>query len=654
MAWWKENRLRMVQNNLRDIDAKMDIPAYVNTLTALGANACMVGCGGISAFYPTQLDFVHVNPYMEGDFFGRLLEQCHRAGIRVIARFDFSKTHESVFEKYPAWYTRSMHGDVIRYHDTVATCVNGGYQQDCAIKILQEVLGKYPVDGVFFNMFGYQTRDYTGNYFGICQCESCKARFFEETGMRLPKAEDISDPAFPRYRTFKQDTVDRLLEKISGAVHAISAEVAVCTYSHKGVDIVRNESNSAVDRPLPLWLYNSEFNVSVVNDSFTDKISSNCVINAVDIPYRFMGVSKYLNQARLYGNMAAGGGLDWCIIGAFEGYPDRENFDSVREVFQLHKRHERVYGQFERQAKILVVTEQVFGMHGGGSHEVLGIYKMLKESHLLFDVVDWRELDAFAPRLEKYEWVILPATSVLREGAFLRALRAGQQKVLATGLALSGDESLVDELFGVTLGESLSPVRGAYVSVADKQRFPSFPERDWVYLDKEYRFMRLSQGAQGFLPLVTPARYGPPERCFGHELSAQPSAAWKDRFCYLPWQAGALYYEQGYEAFKHIVCDIIGRGLSPFETTAPSQVEVFFDKIGERSYLFQMLNLSGFNGTTFFAPIDIPDIKTSFPNQRVEKVERLTLDGREAVAYDGAFIWPRLSQYEAFVVTVKE
>lgn len=656
MAWWRENKLRMIQNNLRDIDAGMDISQYVETLKAFGANACMVGCGGITAFYPTRLPFAHVNPYLDGDFFGELLSRCHQEGIRVIARFDFSKTHESVFDAHPAWYSRSIHGKEVRYHDTVATCVNGEYQQACSMQILEEVLSKYPVDGVFFNMFGYQTRDYTGNYVGICQCESCKARFLEETGMRLPMAEDMADPVFLRYRQFKQDTVDRLLEKISGAVHTISDDVAVCTYSHRGVDIVRNESNSAVDRPLPFWAYNSEFNVSVVNDSFDEKISSNCVINAVDIPYRFMGVSKHLNQIRLYGDMAAGGGLDWCIIGAFEDYPDRENFEGVKEVFRFHKRHEAVYSHLKRQAKILLVTEQVFGMHGGSSRETLGLYKMLKENHLLFDVVDHRELDKAAQRLGDYEWVLLPGTSRLQDGPFLEALRQGTQKVLATGLALEGDSALLKALFGIALGDALSPVRGAYLSVMDKKRFPSVGDKDWVFLDKAYRFMQLGEGTQGFLPLVLPARYGPPERCFGYSLSDQPSAAQNGRFYYLPWQPGTLYYEQGYEEFAHIVCDILRREMQPqpFETTAPTQVEVFFDKCGEKEYLFQMLNLTGFNGMTFFAPIPVPDVHASFPDLAVEKVERLTQEGREAVPYAQGFTWPRLSQYEAFIVTVKE
>ena len=43
MSWWTEKRFRMIQNNLRDIDAGMDVEAYVETLKEFGANVCMVG-----------------------------------------------------------------------------------------------------------------------------------------------------------------------------------------------------------------------------------------------------------------------------------------------------------------------------------------------------------------------------------------------------------------------------------------------------------------------------------------------------------------------------------------------------------------------------------------------------------------------------------
>lgn len=70
----------------------------------------------------------------------------------LLLRFDFSKTNLEFLSKHPEWFSVSLEGTPVLFNDTAATCVNGPYQQEKSLEILEEVLGKYPVDGVFFNM----------------------------------------------------------------------------------------------------------------------------------------------------------------------------------------------------------------------------------------------------------------------------------------------------------------------------------------------------------------------------------------------------------------------------------------------------------------------------------------------------------------------
>ena len=104
MKWWMQKQFRMIQLNLRDLDVRMDIDREIDCLKKFGANVLMVGCGGITSFYPTDLACQTRNPYMHDDFFGTLLEKCHQNDIRVVARFDFSKTHERLYALHPDWY----------------------------------------------------------------------------------------------------------------------------------------------------------------------------------------------------------------------------------------------------------------------------------------------------------------------------------------------------------------------------------------------------------------------------------------------------------------------------------------------------------------------------------------------------------------------
>lgn len=659
MSWWMEKRFRMIQNNLRDIDGSLDVDLEVKMLKELGADVVQIGCGGISAFTPTEQSFQKRTPYLEGDKFGEILEKCHKEQIRVIARFDVSKVHKNYLEQHPEWFSRSLTGEPIVYNDTVATCINGQYQQELALEIIGDIVKKYPVDGIFFNMFGYQTRDYDDRYIGICQCENCRKRFKAYSGLELPTKEDPKDPIFRRYQEFKTFTVADILEKIRRTVRAVDPEIAVSTYSDDGIDIIRCEANSAVDRPLPFWIYSASDHVASIQGTFRDKVASNCAINAMDIPYRFMGVSPYLNELRLWEALANGSNLDWCIIGAFPDYPDRMNFAGVKRVFHFHKTHVERLSHMESVARVLLLQPQkVYGFRFGAEYR--GIFKMLKEEHIPFDVVIAEQFILTAKELDRYELVILPGIERRPGKALQKALLGTKAHILASGCTFAEDPQLVRSLFGISLGERIDPVRGSYLLTEPKTVFSSFPERDWVYLDRECRYMDL-EDAQGLLPLVSAAMYGPPERCFGHQVTEQYMAAVRGgKNLYLPWQPGALYYHHGYEDHKQIFFDLaeyVHPFTREFETDAPACVEMFWTKCQEDRYLLQLINISGFNGTTVGKPIPLTDIKIRFSAGRPKAVRRLTAEGMEVVlaggtetviGAEGALLLDHRGLYEAY------
>ncbi len=183
MPWWGNNTLRMVQFNLQQEDAAVDVERVVSQLKEFHANAVMTGAGGITAYYPTALPWHYRSPSLgDGDMLGEMVRLCHSNGIRVIARFDFSKIHESVAMAHPDWLYRDAEGNIVNYHGMVHTCLSGEYQQVHSLEILKECLTQYPVDGIYINMFGYKTYDYDGVNHGICHCENCVRRTFSKEG----------------------------------------------------------------------------------------------------------------------------------------------------------------------------------------------------------------------------------------------------------------------------------------------------------------------------------------------------------------------------------------------------------------------------------------------------------------------------------------
>lgn len=101
--WWKRP-LRVIQTNLQVLDTpRMDEARIAAQIEDLGANVLVVNVGGIYAWYPTALPFHTVNPCLpkDHDLLKALLAACHARGIRVVARFDFSKASDRTYQMRP-------------------------------------------------------------------------------------------------------------------------------------------------------------------------------------------------------------------------------------------------------------------------------------------------------------------------------------------------------------------------------------------------------------------------------------------------------------------------------------------------------------------------------------------------------------------------
>ena len=174
-GWWIDYPWRMVQTNLREIDMEnMDAAAYAKELKEYHATVVTLNAAGILASYETKLDFQNQSAYLNGDTLKQMIEECHKVGIRVIARCDFSKISYEMYLKHPDWAYRRADGEIVNYNGFVQTCVNSEYQQKYVFEILKELFREHDFDGVFCNMSGFMIVDYDYNYHGPCHCENCK------------------------------------------------------------------------------------------------------------------------------------------------------------------------------------------------------------------------------------------------------------------------------------------------------------------------------------------------------------------------------------------------------------------------------------------------------------------------------------------------
>ncbi|WP_339790607.1 alpha-amylase family protein [uncultured Imperialibacter sp.] len=670
--WWKANNLRTMQTNLPAYEADLNVDSLINDLKGFSVNSLIINAGGIMAFYPTKLEDQYTNPFMKENMLGDVISKCHENGIRVIVRFDFSRAHESIFDRHPDWFYLSPKGERIRNDDMYVISINAPYEQKVLFDIVGEVIDLYAIDGIFINMPGYQTRNaYEGVYHGIDQNPYDKERFMAYSGMMLPLAENDGDPVFQKYQEFKKFTVDDLMKRLHTMVKAKNEQIAICTYMGNYVDIIRHESHPS---GLPYWPYSASDNVNNVENSYPDHIISNASIQQISFQSRYNAVEPEESAIRLYQNIANGSGLDMSIMGDFQGNEDERSYEVFREVYAHHKANEKYYGHYMSPAEIAVVSP---GYWPGGerAQEYRGIQLMLKEAHLQFDLIEDAQLSKLGSKMKGYKVIILPEIVSLDSGslAVIEAAVAGGTHLIATNKSLSGHPDALLELFGAKAVQPDQDGTGYYLAPEKKSIFKGFDLQSLIMFKFNLGFYNFDQADETYLPIYTPGRPGPPEKIGGHEPTGYKAVAVKNhsasKAVLMPINLGRLYYIHGYEEHKQILLDIINY-LEPdisdlLTTNAHPRVEAVLQKYVENTpenfgrqeedgIILHLVNITGFSGNTFFEPLKVNDLEFRVRCE-VKPSKVFTMVGSDPVDYrwsDGYLQLKieELGQYEAVVI----
>ncbi len=622
-GWWEGRPWRLIQTNLREIDMR-DIEArrYVESLKWFGATVAMINTSGLIASYPTALEFHTPSRFLQGDSLAEIIDACHEADIKVIARTDFSKVARHLYEEHPEWAYVGRDGEIVDENGYVHVCINGAYQQESAPRIVEETITALDVDGIYFNMAGYKTRDYRGTYHGICHCSSCIELFDEMFGLPLPSNEDLEDPVFRKYLVFKERTLRAYKERLDALIRRLRPDLAIDRAFETGRGFVRQESNTALDRPLPEWQYSGSENTKWVVSSFPRMVSSNSSVDFIDFPVRHVAVSPHLQRLRLVQGLANGGALDYYVIGRLDDHPDRSGFAGVREIFRYHAAHEADYQDLRSCAKIALVTGPV-----ADTDEFRGWFRVLTEHHFLFDTV---VVEAVTEALlEGYRSIVVPdyePIAVDIAGRLDRFVERGGTLV-ATGRAgfRDGEHEPLDESALECLGiERVRAVRtdlrGSYFEIGDREGFGRFEATDLVFLDGPYVEADYRSGTRALMRLIPPSPFGPPELCHYDEITEEPGLAVHEhgdgRAVYIPWLCGALFYRHGHPNTSAFAADVLEHhaGLAPLGGNLSPMIEATLFERADGSYqLLHLVNGSGHFGVSTFAPLMMRDVEITLP-----------------------------------------
>lgn len=628
-GWWMNEPIRWVQTNLRETDAGLDPRHLVEQLAAMRANVVLMGMGGICAYYPAKVPFHYPSAYLPAgqDTFGSIVREAHARKIRVVGRFDFSKTQKAVYDAHPEWFFRKADGSPVVYNGLYSTCINGGYYREQAMKILTEGLERYPVDGLFFNMFGNQSTDYSGRPVGLCHCSACKRKYWDEYHREPPDRPDEV------YREFLDNSAKEVSRAIGALIEEKRPGAGYFNYMQEFTDGIMSESNTAVNRPLPLWPYATSEHVNRARTSEPDKMAVDLNMQFVDYPWRFATVPAGEIQRRMWQALAHGGALTFEVNGTLD-LQDRQAYEAARPIFQWAAEHQREYLGLHSDARVLVLRGADRGRASEESYR--GVFRLLSEEHIPFAVSNNLEWMGAHP----YDLVIATDWAPRLLGRYVE--QGGRVLILSAKVP----EFAVAPVVGTTAG-----LQG-YVRVRDHAAYPSLASTDLLLLDGA--FTELAPSGPATLTLVPPSMIGPPEKIHvdmkdTNTPAVVAQALGKGRVTWVPWDLGTLYYRLSLTAHAGLFRDLVGSLLPRRQlvTNAHPLVEMtLMDRDGETQ--LHLINLSGHSQTATFAPIPMEAIAVEVEGvyrtaRTVRQPGVLKVEVRDGHTH---FTVPRLVDYE--------
>lgn len=683
--------MRLFHPNMREIDLRgLDTRRFVERCAALNADGVVVSAGGIYAFYPSRVRYHHVSAYLDGrDFLKEVVEQGHAAGLRIIARVDFSKAREEVFRDHPDWFSRRADGSPSKSARFYQSCPNSPFANGAfAFPVVREILERYAVDGFHLNAGGFP---------GYCYCRYCKEKFREQFSADLPARADWKDATWKQFVAWRYDVSAAHFARLHTAMEEVrpgvfwTGELAGLDepswMRNRAYDIVRlarscSSLMSTIDNPTPgtdmRWVTGMTASYARSMGNRPPIINLKAHIRDGGWPRASMPAAEYAMCA--WQAIAHGAGLKMPIFGVPGPQEDERNLGLISEALGTLKKHAWVYEDARQLAPVALVwshrTLEFYGQDDPKARyaeNAYGLYAALVESHIPCVVVgdDWLAAD----RLKGFRGLVLPNLASMNE----TQCRAVSDFVRAGGGLLATHETSLYQDNGVRRGrlgleeivaaryEGLGTApdvapRGAYFYRKQPHQTTAWM-RDALILPFGGAIcpVRPLDGAAVPLVYAQHRNAGIPEEIDSPAPSETPlviaSAPGRGRVVYFPGEADKFYFRSRLPDIRRLLAAATAWVLHDallLRTNAPAGVGLsVFEKPGYRFVHF--VNALG------RSPLDevatVSEIEVSLEAPRHVRAVRALIAGRPLeFRQDHAslrFVLPRLGAYEVAVIEIQ-
>ncbi len=559
------------------------------------------------AYYPSSIAPVHPS-LGQRDYTGSMIEALHRRGVKVITYVNYMNIDQRA--AHPEWWQRTVDGQGVYEAGWGVPCPNGPIRPYMKA-IVGEIAERYPTDGFFFDMFGFNR---TG-----CWCEHCRQKFEAQYGLPYPLCEDWGSESWRRLVDWRSVSAIEMMTEVRDAAKAVRPELVWITHTS----------------PLSAWYRGTSTLSPIVDDIVHTEVSTRWgrgrwIPGQMSKLLRAYGRGKprivCLADLHMYWDQPKG----WFYIpysttqlklqvasivahGAWpapytEPYPDGRNnpytVQGIREAFAM-ARHMEPYllGAEPAQNVALHYSQRSLDFYGQGDPRSYlqgfhGAYKALLESHVPFDIVaDEQIVDG---RIKAYDLCVLSnsaCTSDAVNAGLLDYVRSGGS-ILATYKT-----SLYDEYGHLRRDFGLREALGAsYVGEFE----PAYMRTDGLLADGmtgspiiQQRLVQVRAAPEtqvlGTLIAPSPTDLAP----FTYVSAPTQETSWpslvrKGQVIYCAADIGYTFMRASYPDHVRLISNcvqmLVGDRL-PLRITAPSTVDTALARQGGR-YLVHLVNMT--------------------------------------------------------------
>ncbi len=673
--WWSED-YRIVQTNLREIDALQDPREIARAVREFGGTAIVSNIGGIVAFYPTELEYQYQNPYLQGDFVAEMIEAAHDEGLAYLGRFDTSKALQNVYDAHPDWFGLYRDGAPTEFAGTYQACPNSGWLQDYALRILREALTTHKPDGVFFNGVGFRVNDYARRNRGFCVCNNCRSAFRRMYDRDFPAEFSFSDPNYRAYLEFQ----DRVVAEIFERMHDLADELIPGTPIFRGNDyehVGRGELQRRVNRPPPEWQYQSGEQTRRALANNPGKPFSPTSTAHIGYPWRLVTETPHYHINRFAQTLGSGGRLDLYLIGTLADQEDESYLPPLSQLFHWEAANSAHYrntapaariGLYDSEANERFTAATPWDSYRTGTRR--GAFSMLVDARLPFQFVMGNRLASGETDLDGFDVIFAPNAVCMAdvEAEALDAFVAAGGLLVTSGMTAGYDEQ-GHRRSGIPLVsfplDSYDEPQEARGWTLDSANGVLHHSGNPTPVDAFYFGGPPREGSENLLSFMPDIRWGPPEYTYaipGTEAREAPGLLLRrhgnGHVAHIPFLNEWQYYRDGLPVNQQILSALVERYASPqpfvLAGTGPAELTVL--RSGEDSMVLHVINYAGQRNGRYDEPPELHGLSIGVRNPMVATAQALvtgqSLTGRQRPG-DTDRLWfdlPPVGAFEAIVL----